>query len=249
MVSGQKRGGASRPVAFCNESPIECLLDEPITGTLVPIMRTKRPRTQTGNVLFGKTRGEVLGLLYGQTTERFYLRQIVRYVGGGVGTVQRELKKLTNGGLLVRTEIGNQVFYQANSLSPVFAEVKALVTKTVGLVGVLRKALQPLRTKIRIAFVYGSMARGDEQPRSDIDLMIVGNVDLAETAARLAEAQEILGREINETVFPEAEFVSKRSAHNHFITSVLAASKLFVIGDEDELTNLGSKRLVAAPHD
>ncbi|MBI3485099.1 MAG: nucleotidyltransferase domain-containing protein, partial [Acidobacteria bacterium] len=103
--------------------------------------------------------------------------------------------------------------------------------------------------KIKIAFVYGSMARGDEQPRSDIDLMIVGNVDLAETAARLAEAQEILGREINETVFPEAEFVSKRSARNHFITSVVAASKLFIIGNEDELTNLGSKRLVAAPHD
>jgi predicted nucleotidyltransferase len=210
-------------------------------------MGTTKIRTLTGNVLFGKTRGDVLGLLYGQTPERFYLRQIVRHVGGGVGTVQRELKKLTDAGLLVRTKIGNQVFYQANSLSPVFSEVKALVTKTVGLVEILRQALQPLSAKIKVAFVYGSMARGDERPTSDIDLMIVGNVDLAETAARLAEAQEILGREVSETVFPEAEFVSKRSAHNHFIASVLATTKLFIIGDEDELTNLGSKRLAAAP--
>lgn len=218
-------------------------------GMIVPIMGTRRQGARTGSVLFGKTRADVLGLLYGQTTERFYLRQIVRHVGGGVGTVQRELKKLTGGGLLVRTKIGNQVFYQANSQSPVFAEVKGLVTKTVGLVEVLRRALLPLSKKIVIAFVYGSMARGDEQPRSDVDLMIVGDVDLAETTARLAAAQKMLGREINETVFPKAEFVSKRAARSHFIASVVAASKLFIIGNEDELTNLGAKRLVARARD
>ena len=110
----------------------------------------------------------------------------------------------------------------------------------------LAAGLHPLHRPVRVAFVYGSLARGDEQPTSDIDLMIVGDVDLAETSAALARAQKTLGREINETVYPEPEFVSKRKARNHFINSVLAAPKLFVIGDEHELAKLGSKRLAAA---
>jgi uncharacterized protein len=212
-------------------------------------MGTKRnvQRDQPGSVLFGKTRSDVLRILYGQPAKQFYLRQIVRHIGGGVGTVQRELKKLTDGGLLVRTRVGNQVFYRANSQSPVFGEVRAIVAKTVGLIGILSQTLQPLRGHIKVAFVYGSVARGDEQPTSDIDLLIVGAVSLADTAAAMAKAQKTLGREINETVFPEAEFISKRSAKNHFISSVLSAAKMFVIGNENELTKLGSKRLATAP--
>src|SRR6478752_8286363 len=111
------------------------------------------------HVLFGQIRGAVLALLYGQADQSFYVRQIARHVHASAGAVQRELKKLAEVDLIVRTSVGNQVFYQVNRRSPVFAEMRALVNKTAGLFHVLRSALEPLAGRIRVAFVYGSIAR------------------------------------------------------------------------------------------
>ncbi len=194
-------------------------------------------------VLFGHTRGAVLGLLYGHTDESFYIRQIARDTGISTGALQRELEQLAEIGLISRTKIGNQVFYQANASSPVFQEIRSLVAKTVGVVKVLDSALQPLASRISVAFVFGSVARREETAVSDIDLMIIGDTTFDEVVTAITPAQTKLAREINPSIYAPAEFKAKLKKGNHFLASIMKSEKLFVIGSEDELRNLGSKRV------
>src|ERR1017187_6093273 len=197
----------------------------------------------SGTGLFGQTRSALLALFFGHPEQHFYLRQLARVVGAGHGALQRELKNLTGLGLIVRTTQGNQVLFRANPKSQIFAEMKRLVAKTVGVHDTLRSALAPLGTQIQIAFVFGSVARHAEKASSDVDLMVLGDAEFGEVVAALNEAQKALGREINPTVFPVAEFRSKLAAGNHFLRSVMEGKKLFVLGAENELAKLGEERL------
>ena len=194
-----------------------------------------------GPNLFGRTRSALLALLYGHADQSFYLRQLVRAVGAGHGALQRELKHLTDMGLVVRRVQGNQVLYQANSQSPIFLEIKSLITKSVGTHDAIRSALVSLGSEIQIAFVYGSVASQKERANSDVDLMVLGNAPFSEVVSALGPAQRMLAREINPTVFPVSEFRSKLAAGNHFLRSVMREKKLFVLGTEDELAKLASK--------
>ena len=125
-------------------------------------MSTHPLNDNLSETLFGKTRRAVLSLLYSHIGDAFYLRQIVRTAGVGLGAVQRELKQLSDAGIIQRTVRGRQVYYQANPQCPVFAELKALVMKTVGIAGIIQAALAPLADRIRIAAIYGSVARTEE---------------------------------------------------------------------------------------
>ena len=200
----------------------------------------------TNQGLFGRTRAAVLAVLYGHADQSFYLRQIVRAVGAGHGAVQRELQRLTDMGLVLRTTQGNQVLYRANSQSPIFSEMKGLITKTVGIHDVIRSSLAPLAPEIQVAFVYGSVARQQERANSDVDLMLLGNAPFGEVVSALGPAQRALGREINPTVFAVDEFRSKLASGNHFLRSVMKEKKLFVLGTENELTKLASKQLAGS---
>jgi len=202
-------------------------------GTVVPIMSTE--------ALFGRTRSALLALLYGHADESFHLRQLIRTVGAGHGALQRELKQLTDIGLVRRRTQGNLVLYQANSQSPIFAEIRSLITKTVGVHDTIRAALAPLGANISVAFVYGSIARQRERADSDIDLMVLGDAGFGEIVSALGPAQEILAREINPTVFSVTEFRSKLKAGNHFLRSVMKEKRLFVLGSEHELADLAAK--------
>lgn len=195
------------------------------------------------SILFGKTRRAVLSLLYGHSDESFYLRQIVRVTGAGLGPVQRELKQLTDVGIIHRSVQGRQVYYQANSTSPVFPELKGLITKTAGVAETLQSALAPIADRISIALVYGSVARGEENHRSDVDLLIIGDVSFTEVVKALRSAQETLGREINPTVYPVDEFRSRITEEHYFIRDVLSGDRVFVIGDEHELKRLAGQKL------
>ena len=195
----------------------------------------------TASSLFGRTRSALLALLYGHADESFYLRQLIREVGAGHGALQRELKHLTDMGLIVRRAQGNQVLFRANVHSPIFAEIKSLVTKTVGVHHAIRSALASLRPAVKIAFVYGSVARNQERAESDVDLMVLGNASFGEVVSALAPAQKVLGREINPTLFPTSEFRTKLAAGNHLLRSVMKEKKLFVVGTEDELAKLAAK--------
>jgi hypothetical protein len=126
-------------------------------------------------------------LLYGRADQSFYTRQIAREVDASVGAVQRELENLSNVGLIIRSSVGSQVFYQANRHAPIFREMQALVNKTVGIFSVLRSALHPLAQRVLVAFVYGSVAREEETAQSDVDLMVVGKATLDEILSRLSQ--------------------------------------------------------------
>lgn len=210
--------------------------DVPAKGTLDPIMGTA---TILSDTLFGRTRGAVLSVLYGHIGESFYLRQLARLTGKSLGPVQREVRQLVDAGLVARKIEAARTLYSANQDSPVFAEIKSLVTKTIGMHDVLSSALETLRKKISLVFVYGSVARSGETPGSDVDLMVVGRVDFASVVAKLADAQKALNREINPTVYSVKEFRSK--VRDNFLKNVLAEKKLFIIGDENVLRQLGEK--------
>lgn len=192
-----------------------------------------------GDLLFGQTRGRVLALLYGMPDQTFFVRQIAREIGTSVGSVQRELETLSEVGLLNRTTIGRQVFYQANSHHPAFADVRSLIAKTSGIFHQLRSALATLASQIVFALVYGSIARGDEDAGSDVDLIIVGNVTLDDVLAQLTSVENAIGRPINPTVYSLKEFKAKVKDGNHFLTSVLHGKKVLLIGDEDEFRKMG----------
>lgn len=189
------------------------------------------------DTLFGRTRGAVLAVLYGHVGESYHLRQLARMTGIALGPVQRELRQLVDAGLVTKRAQGSQTLFTVNQLSPVFSEMRSLVAKTVGMHDVLLAALSPLKERIDLAFIYGSVARAGETEQSDVDLMVVGTAGFAEVVDRIAEAQKTLHREINPTVFTAKEFTSK--LRGNFLKTVLGGKKLFLIGDEDVLRELG----------
>jgi uncharacterized protein len=177
-------------------------------------------------VLFGKARGAILGALYGHPNESFYYRQLTHQLADvSTGTLQRELDTLAELGLIARSNVGKQVFYQANRKHPVFEELRALVSKTVGALEILRTALAPIAHRIALAFIYGSIAEHEESAASDIDLMIVGDVTLEEVLGKVASAGRALGRSVDPTIYSVAEFKSKLTSKSHFINSVARGQK------------------------
>lgn len=193
--------------------------------------------------LFPPIRRRVLALLLGRPEKRWHLRELSREAGFAVGTVRREVNGLAGTGLLLRQKEGNRVYYQANRDSPVFQELSGLLRKTAALADVLRDALVPLGEHIGAAFVYGSFASGTPGLLSDVDLMVIGEATFSEVVSALAPAQMTLSREVNPTVYPPKEFVSRVASGDHFVTSVLAGPKLFLIGSEHDLEQLAGQRL------
>lgn len=174
------------------------------------------------------------------------MRQIARHVHASAGSARRELEKLAAVDLITRTSIGNQVFYRANQANPVFAEMRALVNKTVGIFNVLRSALEKVSEQITIAFVYGSVARQTETAESDVDLLIIGAAVLNDVLFCLAPAETALGRTVSPTVYSVAEFTKKLEEGNHFLNAVIDSKKVFLIGNEDELRKMAGVRMVEA---
>jgi DNA-binding transcriptional ArsR family regulator len=197
------------------------------------------------SALFGQTRRKVLALLFGHPEESFYLREIVRAIGGGIGAVQRELEQLTSAGLILRKADGRQIYFTANPDSPVFEELRGLVTKTIGMHEVIRSALADFaeRELILSAFIYGSAATGKERPESDVDLVVVGDLTLSALLPVLRPVQDHLGREINPTIYPIEELRHNLARGNHFLKAVLSRPKVMLVGNENELAELAGQRL------
>lgn len=187
------------------------------------------------DALLPKTRQGILAALLGQPEKTWYVSELARRMGVPSSSLQRELLDLTQVGILKTHRQGRMAYYQANTDSPVYADLRGLLLKTAGLVDVLTDALKPLAAKLELVFVYGSVASGTEQSDSDIDLMVVGKVEPANLALPLRRAREQLGRAINPTVYTPAEFDKKRSAKDHFLSQVLAKPRLVVIQKQHDL--------------
>ena len=225
------------------------LTSEPRQGTIAPNMGTNPPTSLLSSALFGKTRRAVLGLLFNHPDRSFYLREVVRLAGVGQGAAQRELERLVEAGIIRRLARGRQVYFRANDESPIFAELRGIILKTAGLADVLRQALSPLRDRVHLAFVYGSLARGEDRSGSDVDICVVGEVTFAEVVAAIGPSQDQLAREINPTVYPPAEFGRKLATGHHFLTSVAKSPKMFLIGDEGEFARMEKKWMAGSSSD
>jgi predicted nucleotidyltransferase len=201
----------------------------------------RRPPRSLADALFTKTQQRVLGVLFGQPERSFYASELIRHAGTGSGAAQRELAKLEDSGLLTARRIGHQKHYQANSDSPLFSELRAIVMKTVGLAEPLRDALSPLSAAIRAAFVYGSVAKERDRAQSDIDLLIISDsLTYGEVFGVLERVAGALGRQINPTVYTAAELSKRIAAKNAFVLRLLEEPKIWVIGSAHDLPGLAA---------
>ena len=192
--------------------------------------------TSAADALFPAVRQRVLAVLFGSPDRSFYANELIALARSGTGAVQRELASLLAAGLITVRDQGNQKHYQANAASPVFAELRGLVLKTVGLADVLRAALAPLAGQITMAFVYGSVARREDTAASDVDVLIVSDaLGYAEVFGALESAAQTLGRAINPTLYTRAELARRRAQDNVFVTRVLDQPRIWLMGDEEAL--------------
>lgn len=194
-------------------------------------------------LLSSGVKAELFRLLFGIGLRELHVRELERQSGFALSTVRQELRNLMTLGLVEARQSGNRTYYQGNSKHPLFPEIHSLVLKTSGLADVLREALGD--KGISVAFVFGSVASGVETPNSDLDVMVIGTVSLRQIVERLAGVSANLGREVNPHVLTAAEFARRKDSQDHFVSTVLAAPRIFVIGDAHELERLGEERLAA----
>ena len=213
----------------------------PMMGILLPMVGSETVSSAGSRSLFSKTRQALLGLLYARADEEHLQESLIQLAGLGRGTVQRELEFLARAGVVRRTVRGRQVYFQANSESPIYAELRGLVAKTGGVADTLRAALARLAERIQVAFIYGSVARGQERRASDVDVMVIGEVSFAEASEALGGAQKSIGREVNPSVYAPEDFRAKLAAKHHFLSSVLKSERIFLIGSDRELARLAKK--------
>ena len=186
--------------------------------------------------LFSKVQRQILALFFNQVDEGFYTNEIIRIIGSGSGSVQRELEKLVLSGLVTMQKIGNQKRYQANQNSAIFSEIRNIVIKTFGLADLIRDALKPIFKQIIVAFIYGSIAKENSTSQSDVDLMLITDkLTYTDIYPLLENAGGQLKRTINPTIYSSTEWTRKIKEKNNFLTRVLEQPKIFLIGNEHEL--------------
>lgn len=197
-------------------------------------------RTGIADALFSATQQRVLALLFGQPERSFFTNELIGLVGAGSGAVQREVKRLVDSGLVTVTRLGSQKHYQANAAAPIYEELRGIVTKTLGPAEVLRAALAPLGDTVRMALVYGSVAKGSDTAQSDIDLLLVSDMlTLEQVYEVLAPVEAQLGRRVSPTLYSVAEFRRRRTSGNPFLTKVLAGETIPLTEDRDDLLAAG----------
>jgi predicted nucleotidyltransferase len=195
------------------------------------------------DILFGAYRRRVLGLLLLHPEQSYHVRQLARITGTTAGTLHKELAKLSAAGILSNERRGNQLVYHANRACPIIEELASIMRKTSGLAEVIARALEPLGAKVKVAFVFGSVARANESAHSDVDVMVIGEAGFGEVLQLLYPVQAELGREVNPKVFTVDEWKSKVAVRDGFVQDVLSKPKLFLIGGRDELGALGGDQL------
>jgi len=184
---------------------------------------------QIAPTLFPAARLAVLRWL-ADTEDGLHLRELERRSGLNKHGLARELHALRSAGILVSTQVGNQIIYRMNAECPIYDELRSIIRKTVGLAGVLREALEPFADRIDLAFVYGSFARGEVRPDSDIDLMIVGAVSLREISSPIRSAGRTLRRVINPTSYAPDEYAVELRTEDSFVDRVHNGPRIDVIG-------------------
>jgi len=190
--------------------------------------------SKISEALFSKSTMAALGNAY-MRPEGIHLRALMSGTGISSASAQRELGKLTNAGLLIKENVGRVVLYKANTKSPIFAELSAIIRKTFGVADILKNALQPFISQIERAFIYGSVAKGQDTAGSDIDILIICHeLNSADFYRQIAPIEENLGRKISLSIYRPTELQKKLDRKNHFLVSVMAGPKIELMGEGHE---------------
>ena len=193
------------------------------------------------DALFPDVRGRILAAMFTQPERQWYLSELSAFLHTPLSSLQREIDALSKAGILEQWRDGRRVYLKPNVESPVLGELKGLFDKTSGLIPVLQQILEPFEDRIQLAFVYGSVARSEESSGSDVDLLTIGGIGLADLVPAMRKAEQALGRPVNPTVFSAQEFIRKAKARDHFLSTVLSGPKQFVKGSENELAEITGK--------
>ena len=221
-------------------------LQIPIMGTNIPNMGMKdamadkdssapgKKSTGMADALFPAVRQKVLALFFGQPDQSFSVSEVIDLANAGRGAVQREISRLTGAGLLAVVVRGRHKEYRANPDAPVFEELRGLVRKTLGPFAELRSAVAELGDSVRLAVLYGSLARGTEGADSDVDLLLVSDdLGLEDLYRLFRPVEERLARSIHPTLYTTEEFQRRREQGNAFVKKVLAGP--YIVLREDDL--------------
>jgi predicted nucleotidyltransferase len=199
------------------------------------------------DALFPAVRQQVLAATLMHPERWWYLSDLAAHLKRSPSSLQREVARLADAGVLETRQEANRTYYRPNADCPLLPELTGLIVKTVGVADVVRAALSSHAGQIQWAFIYGSMATGEEASESDVDLLVIGDVKLAEMARSLKTAEKKLGRPVNPSIYPAPEFVAKLRAGQHFIRSVVSGDKLFLVGDSREFAKTFAIKASASP--
>jgi predicted nucleotidyltransferase len=195
----------------------------------------KATKADAASLLFPAAyRRQVLALLLLHPERKLHVREISRLTGTPAGTMNKELSRLHEAGLLEREQVGNQLRYSANRSHQIYQELAGILRKTVGVADVLVEALAPIARDIEIAFIFGSIARGTESPGSDVDLLVVGDLDFGTVIDAVHPIEKKLGRDINAKVYSRREWNAKLKSADAFVTEILKGPKIVLMGDPNE---------------
>jgi len=192
--------------------------------------------------LINKTTQGLLAATVLQPDRWWYLSDLAKHLRRRPSSLQSPLFALVSAGILSRRKEGNRVYFQANLNCPFLPELQGLMAKTVGLVEVLCETFLPLKDRLEVAFIHGSVAKSSEVAASDIDVIAIGSLGLADLSPVLEKAEERLGRPVNASVYSPQEFAKKIAAKNHFLCAVLDKEKLFVLGEPNDLERIAGRK-------
>jgi uncharacterized protein len=202
-------------------------------------------RDSTLAAIISPTRQAILTTLFLRPDNEWYLSELAASLGTGPSSLQREIDALVRVGILEKRVDGRRSYIKANQDSPIYPELHGLVEKTSGIIPMLREAIASTKG-LKIGFIYGSVARGEEGAASDVDLMLIGNVSTMDISPKLRGIEKTLGRQINPTVFSHDEFAKSLTQKNHFLRTVMRNKKIMLVGTEDELEAVA--RGAQSPH-
>ena len=188
-------------------------------------------------ILSSKIRAEIFRLLFGLADLELHMREIERRSSFAIGTIQTELKKLQRLDLIKSRKDGNRLYYCANHIHPLYPEIRNMILKTTGLIDVFKKAIKN-ETNIIYAFIFGSLTKGEENAKSDVDLFVIGDIRLRRLSGLLTDVSEQVGREVNPYIISINEFIQRREKEDHFISRVIEDSKIFITGNEHDFRKL-----------
>lgn len=195
--------------------------------------------TQSFNVrladaLFGKTKKAIICFLFARPDHSWHLRELARAASVSPTMLGKEADLLVSAGLVLDERDGNRRNFRANPDCPIFEELRGIARKTGGVADIVRNALEGIKG-VRIAFIFGSIARGEERPGSDIDVFILANESLTEISKSLSAIETAVGRPVNPMIYSKEELREKVETENPFMGRMLASPKIFLIGGQSEL--------------